>query len=59
MRQEVIDRIESIMNFSDIINLRTALENITDQLLNDGFEPEDIREYIQAYVNNVLEDYRV
>ena len=36
MRQEVIDRIESIVNFSDIINLRTALENITDQLLKIG-----------------------
>ena len=59
MRQEVIDRIESIVNFSDIINLRTALENITDQLINDGFEPEDIKEYIQSVVNNVLEDYRI
>jgi hypothetical protein len=54
MKIETLERIEMIINFTDIIALRTAIENVADAMLYNGFEESDVKEYIQVYLNDFL-----
>ena len=54
MRIETVERIEMLVNYSDVIKLKIAIENIADAMLNDGFEYNDVKEYIQTYLNEIL-----
>jgi hypothetical protein len=54
MNYEKLERIESLLTFYSAANLREAIEEIANILLNDGFENEDVKEYIQIYVDLVL-----
>ena len=54
MRIETVERIEMLVNYSDVIKLKIAIENIADAMLNDGFEYSDVKEYIQTYLNEIL-----
>jgi AmiR/NasT family two-component response regulator len=54
MKIETVERIEMLVNYSDVIKLKIAIENIADAMLNDGFEYSDVKEYIQTYLNEIL-----
>ena len=54
MRAETLERAEMTINFTDAFALREAIENIADVMLNDGFEENDVREYIQVYLDDIL-----
>jgi hypothetical protein len=54
MKIETVERIEMLVNYSDVIKLKIAIENIADAMLNDGFEYNDVKEYIQTYLNEIL-----
>ena len=54
MRAETLERAEMVINFTDAFALREAIENIADVMLNDGFEENDVREYIQIYLDDIL-----
>ena len=54
MKIETLERAEMIISFTDVLALREAIENIADSMLNDGFEENDVREYIQVYLDDIL-----
>ena len=51
MRREVIERIEGLVEPSDITKLKTAIYNIANVMVDDGFEYDDIKEYIQIHLD--------
>ena len=54
MKIEKFERIESILSFPSVSNLTEAIDNIADQMLADGFEYSDVKEYISVYMNEIL-----
>jgi len=54
MKAETLEKIEMTINFTDILALREAIENIADAMLYNGFEESDVKEYIQVYLNDFL-----
>ena len=57
MKAETLERIESVINFSDLLTLKDSLENISGHMLDDGFEKSDVKKYIRFYLDFILEDY--
>lgn len=51
---EVYDRIDGLVNQNDITMLEDAGRNIVADLTNEGFDDEDIIEYICKYLKNFL-----
>lgn len=54
MEIEKFERIESILSFPSVSNLTEAIDNIADQMIADGFEYSDVKEYINVYMNEIL-----
>ena len=54
MNYEKLERIESLLTFYSAANLREAIEEIANILLNDGFENEDVKEYIRYIADRRL-----
>jgi hypothetical protein len=46
MKEKTLDRIESILPTLDIIRLKEVINSIADNMLDDGFEYSDVKEYI-------------
>jgi 3-keto-L-gulonate-6-phosphate decarboxylase len=51
MKVEVIERIEGLVEPSDITKLKTAIYNIANVMVDGGFEYDDIKEYIQIHLD--------
>jgi len=54
MEIEKFERIESILSFTSASKLTESLNEIADQMLADGFEYSDVKEYISVYMNEIL-----
>lgn len=52
-----VDRIESVSDAE--FQTRYSLEKIVPQLLNDGFDPKDIIEYLSIKVYEQVEKYNL
>jgi hypothetical protein len=52
-----VDRIESVSDAE--FQIRYAFEKIVPQLLNDGFDPKDIIEYLSIKVYEQVEKYNL
>ncbi len=47
MNFEKRERIENLLTFESAVNLTTAINEIADQMLEMGFEYDDVKEYIK------------
>ena len=54
MKIETRDRIESVLKSDSITNLREAINNIADDLLDDGFTYKDVKEFITTHLDEIL-----
>jgi hypothetical protein len=52
--QEKLDRIESILPTLEIIRLKEVINSIADNMLDDGFEYSDVKEYIKTHLTEIL-----
>ena len=50
---ELIDRIEGIANTRDLKTLHDMLRMLSTEWMGEGFEKEDIIEYLAAFVDNI------
>jgi hypothetical protein len=48
------ERIENMLSFVSFVNLKEAINDITDQMLEDGFEYSDVKEYITDQLDEIL-----
>jgi hypothetical protein len=55
---EVLERIDGLINRRDLELFKNALENITNDLEQEGFELPDIKAYIQRELDEVLGVYK-
>jgi hypothetical protein len=53
---EVLERIEGLVNQRDLELFKNALENITNELEQEGFELSDVKAYFQLILNEYLGD---
>ena len=51
MNPETIERIEGLINLRDLSRFKNALENITNNLEQEGFELSDVNAYFQLILN--------
>jgi uncharacterized protein YeeX (DUF496 family) len=51
------DRIEGLVNLNDLFKFQESVNDITDDLLSDGFEYEDVKEYLIRELDSLLGDY--
>ena len=56
MNPETIERIEGLINLRDLDLFKNALENITNDLEQEGFELSDVKAYFQLILNEILGD---
>jgi hypothetical protein len=54
MNFEKRERIENLLTFESAVQLTTAINEIADQMLNDGFEYSDVKEYIKENLDEIL-----
>jgi hypothetical protein len=54
MNFETLMRVESIVTKLSILELREAIQSITDQMLEDGFEHSDVKEFLLIEINEML-----
>jgi hypothetical protein len=54
MNFETLMRIEGIVAKQSILDLQETISSIADQMLDDGFEYDDIKEFIQVYLDEIL-----
>lgn len=54
MNFEKRERIENILTFESAVKLTEAINEIADQMLEDGFEYSDVKEYINEYIEGAL-----
>jgi hypothetical protein len=54
MNFEKRERIENIVKFESAVKLIEAINEIADQMLEDGFEYSDVKEYINEYIEEIL-----
>jgi hypothetical protein len=54
MTLETLDRIEALINPHVILVLKEVINNISDNMLEDGFEYEDVKKYIQVHLDEIL-----
>jgi hypothetical protein len=47
-------RAESIVSKQNIFDLQEAIQAITDQMLEDGFEHSDVKEFLLVEINEML-----
>jgi hypothetical protein len=56
MNPETIERIEGLINLRDLDLFKNALENITNDLEQEGFELSDVKAYFKLVLNEILGD---
>ena len=56
MNFETLMRAESVVTKLNIFELREAIQSITDQMLEDGFEYSDVKEFLLVEINEILGD---
>jgi len=54
MNFEKRERIESILSFYSVKKLTESIDEITEVMLNDGFEYSDVKEYIKENIEEIL-----
>jgi hypothetical protein len=54
IKEKTLDRIESILTTLDIIRLKEVINSIADNMLDDGFEYSDVKEYIKTHLTEIL-----
>jgi len=55
MKFETRERIESLLDYShSITNLKENINDIANDLLDDGFTYQDVKEYITDQLNEIL-----
>ena len=54
MKIETRDRIESLLKFQSITDLRENINDIADVLLDDGFTYKDVKEFITTHLDEIL-----
>ena len=54
MNFEKRERIENLLTFESAVQLTTAIDEIADQMLEMGFEYDDVKEYIKVYLDEIL-----
>ena len=56
MNPETIERIEGLIDLRDLDLFKNALENITNDLEQEGFELSDVNAYFKLILNEILGD---
>jgi hypothetical protein len=51
------DRIEGLIKLDDLIKFQESVNDITNILLEDGFEYSDVKEYLIKELDSMLGDY--
>jgi hypothetical protein len=54
--KHTIERIEGIIHTQSLLNLKESLTAIIQDMIGDGFDEEDIFEYIKGIVIDKIED---
>jgi hypothetical protein len=54
MNFETRERIESLLDFHSITNLKENINDIANDLLDDGFTYKDVKEYITGQLDEIL-----
>jgi BioD-like phosphotransacetylase family protein len=54
MNFETRERIESLLSFNKTPKLTVIINEIADQMLEDGFEYSDVKEYITDRLDEIL-----
>jgi BioD-like phosphotransacetylase family protein len=54
MNYEKLERIESLLSFNKTPKLTVIINDIADQMLEDGFEYSDVKEFLQVEINEIL-----
>ena len=54
MNFETRERIESLLDFHSITNLKENINDIANALLDDGFTYKDVKEFITDQLNEIL-----
>ena len=54
MNFETRERIESLLDFHSITNLKENINDIANALLDDGFTYKDVKEYITDQLDEIL-----
>jgi len=54
MLYDKLMRVEGIVTKLSIFELREAIQSITDQMLEDGFEYSDVKEFLLVEINEML-----
>ncbi len=54
MNFEKRERIESVLSFYSVKKLTESIDEITEAMLNDGFEYSDVKEYIKENLEEIL-----
>jgi hypothetical protein len=55
---EAIERMDGLTKSSDLIKFSTGLNNIIDDLLDEGFELPEIKEYIKLRLNIIYNNIK-
>ena len=59
MNFEKRERIENMLSFVSFVNLKEAINDIADQMLEDGFEYSDVKEFINEYLDEILGEQKI
>jgi vacuolar-type H+-ATPase subunit E/Vma4 len=54
MRYEVRERIEGLLDLTYYEALREAIDEVANQMLEDGFEYSDVKEFIKVQLDEIL-----
>jgi hypothetical protein len=54
MNFETRERIENMLSFTSYAALTQAINEIADQMIEDGFEYSDVKEYIIDQLDEIL-----
>jgi len=58
MNKEKFERsAEGIVKFSSILLLRGAIETVVEDMLGDGFNIDDVKEFLNVEIKNALYDF--
>ncbi len=53
------ERIENMLSFVSFVTLKEAINDIADQMLEDGFEYSDVKEYITEQLDEILGEQKI
>jgi hypothetical protein len=61
LSSSTIDRMDGLTNQKSLATLNSAVETISADLLDDGFEPSDVRDYLTGIldkqVRNIIKNW--